>query len=146
MTFHSEDDVREWLRAASEGRVWWFENKRGGTFGFPDAMVVHEGRAVFLELKIMEGGCIMAHPSQLNVVRGLRAAGLGAAFLCGVKGGSWLRLLGPGALERVSETAGFGGRQRYRCAESDGSGEFYGSSLPEILGVLDGNDFPGSFR
>lgn len=145
MTFHSEDDVREWLRVASEGRVWWFENKRGGTFGFPDAMVVHERRAVFLELKIIEGGCMMAHPSQLNVVRELRAAGLHAALLGGVKGGSRLRLLGPWAIERVSETAGFGGRQRYKCAEDDGSGGFDGSNLDEILGALAGNLFPGSF-
>ena len=143
--FRSEGDVRKWLQAASEGRVWWFENKRGGTFGFPDAMVVHEGRAMFLELKIIEKGCVTANPSQLNVVRELRSVGLHAAFLCGLKGGSSLRLLGPGALKRASETAEFGGRQRYECAESDGRGEFDGSSLSDILGALGDNLFPGSF-
>lgn len=143
--FRSEDGVRKWLHAASGGEVWWFENKLGGTFGFPDAMVVHEGRAMFLELKIIEKGHLTAHPSQLNVLWGLRSAGLHAAFLCGLKGGSSLRLLGPGAVKRVSETAGFGGRQRYECAESDGRGEFDGSSLSEILGELSDNLFPGSF-
>lgn len=145
MMFQSEDDVREWLRAASGSEVWWFENKRGGTFGFPDAMVVHGFAPMFLELKIIEGGHIKAHPSQLNVVRELRSAGLHAAFLGGVKGGSSLRLLGPGALKRASETAGFGGRQRYKCAEGNGRGEFDGSSLSAILGALAENIFPGSF-
>lgn len=146
MTFQSEDDVREWLRAASGGEVWWFENKRGGTFGFPDAMLVHRGVPMFLELKIIDGGHLVAHPSQLNVVQGLRSVGLHAAFLGGVKGGSSLRLLGPGALKRASETAGFGDRQRYKCAESDGRGESEGSSLDKILCVLADNDFPGSFE
>lgn len=145
MTFRSEDDVREWLREASWSEVWWFENKRGGTFGFPDAMVVHGSTPMFLELKIIEDGHVTAHPSQLNVVRGLRSAGLHAAFLGGVKGESSLRLLGPGALKRASETAGFGGRQRYKCAEPLFGSEFDGSSLSAILGALAGNLFPGSF-
>lgn len=143
MIFQSEEDVREWLRRASGGEVWWFENKRGGTFGFPDAMAVHERRAVFLELKIIEDGCLTAHPSQLNVMQEIRSAGVHAAFLGGLKGGSSLRLLGPGALWRMSETAGFGGRQRYECAEVGGCGEFDGSSLDDILGALADKSFPG---
>lgn len=148
--FKSEDDVREWLRAASGGRVWWFENKRGGTFGFPDAMVVHEGRAVFLELKIIEEGCLMAHPSQLNVVRELRAAGLGAAFLCGVKEkkspDGRLILIGPEALERASANKRIGGRHKYKATLEGKKGLFSGSNLYRILDALAGNDFPGSFR
>ena len=138
MIFQSEDDVREWLRTASGGEVWWFENKRGGTFGFPDAMVVHEGRAMFLELKIVEGGCIMAHPSQLNVVRELRAAGLCAAFLCGVKRkaahGGRLLLAMPEELERVSTNKRFGGRHKYQIVgRRENDRIFSGSEFSKIM-------------
>lgn len=136
--FQSEGNVREWLRAASGGKVWWLENKRGGTFGFPDAMVVHEGRPVFLELKIAEGGCIEAHPSQLNVVQGLRAAGLGAAFLCGVRSHAAhdgrLLLVMPDELERVSANKRFGGRHKYQIAgKREAERVFSGSEFYRIL-------------
>lgn len=136
--FQSEGDVREWLREASGGKVWWFENKRGGTFGFPDAMVVHGGRPVFLELKIAEGGCVEAHPSQLNVVRELRAVGLDAAFLCGVKSKRFLAgrllLVMPDELERVSANKRFGGRHKYQITrEREGERAFSGSEFYKIL-------------
>lgn len=136
VTFNSEADVRKWVKASGLP-VWWFENKRGGTFGFPDAMVVHGGRPVFLELKIIEGGCLMAHPSQLNVVRGLRAAGLDAAFLCGVRDRSLdegLLLVMPEELERVSTNKGFGGRHKYQIARKRGAERvFSGSEFYRIL-------------
>lgn len=136
--FQSEGDVREWLRAASGGKFWWFENKRGGTFGFPDVMVAHEGRAVFLELKIAEGGCIVAHSSQLNVVRELRSAGLGAAFLCGVRDEKSLDrrllLVMPDELERVSTNKRFGGRHKYQIARKrEAECVFSGSEFYRIL-------------
>lgn len=136
--FKSEGDVREWLRAASGGKVWWFENKRGGTFGFPDAMVVHEGRPVFLELKIAEEWRFEAHPSQLNVVRDLRSAGLDSAFLCGVRGqrslDGRLLLVMPDELERVSANKRFGGRHKYQIARKrEAERAFAGSEFYRIL-------------
>jgi len=148
MIFSCEGDVRRWLRAKAQGGVWWIENGRGGTFGFPDAVVSHSGRAVFLELKIMDRGKIEAHPSQLNAVDGLRRDGLPAAFLCGVKGaesdGQSLRLLGSGALRRASEHVKVG-RQTYECTAGDLEGVFSGSDLDAILESLVKNDFPGGF-
>lgn len=141
--FQSEGDLREWLRMASEGKVWWFENKRGGTFGFPDAMVVHEGRPVFLELKVAEGGCVEAHPSQLNVVRELRMAGLDAAFVCGVRGerspDRRLLVVMPEELERVSANERFGGRHKYQITRERGAERVFSGS--EFYGILEAARF-----
>ena len=144
MIFRSEGDVRRWLRKAAS-RVWWFENKRGGSFGFPDSMVIHLGRPVFVELKLEECWHVEAHPSQLNVVQELRAAGAAAAFLAGRKGAGELALFGPGAMERVGHTSGFGGRTRYSLIKAGGGRLFDGSSVIEILGAIERNDFPDSF-
>ena len=57
MIFRRETDVRRWLKQQFKDRVYWVEQARGGTNGFPDALVVLDCEGAFLvpvELKCSE--------------------------------------------------------------------------------------------
>ena len=115
--FKAEADVRRWLEARVS-RVWWVENKRGGTFGFPDAIAVGKTALWFLELKLaVRSGAqitIKARPAQMVVLRQLVGAGLNAGILFGIKGEKEVFLSVPDDYVRTSEVAGFGRPQTYK--------------------------------
>lgn len=98
MKFKSEQDLRAWLRKKFE-RVWWIENKRGGTFGLPDCFVVCRGRAVFLELKLARlrkgtGWVIDLAPAQRLAFLELRRAGVEVWIVAALQGTSEIGALG----------------------------------------------------
>lgn len=128
-----ESEVRRWLKqhiAAKGRRVWWFENKVGGSMGFPDALVCIHARAVFLELKhVSLGGrgreVVEAAPGQLRRLEELRAEGLDAWILCGSEDGM-IKVTLPLLMKRVGESKSIGGRKAYcitrwlcSCRKSD---------------------------
>lgn len=146
MSFSSESEVREWLRRSCRNagaKVWWIENGKGGTFGFPDSVVEWRGSALFIELKVVEAGCIEAHPSQMNVVREMQEKGLNAAFLCGVKrvgvSPRKLKVLAPDDLVRASAHKKIGGRNRYKMASRGVGMTFDEFQVRDILDAIAGN-------
>jgi hypothetical protein len=121
--FKSEDDVRKMIKKKAH-RVWWVENKRGGTEGFPDAVIAAMGRPIFAELKIAEryhlGGWKMEiAPTQLNVLRDMRNSGFRAMIIAGIAGTEIVGVINTidrlMAIERISETVGTGRRGLYRA-------------------------------
>ena len=85
------------------GAVYWIESKRGGTFGFPDALVAIKGHLIPAELKRSEAGSYTElwsedrtvvkrfwkphlRPSQVAVGRRLFVDGVEALVIVGVRG------------------------------------------------------------
>jgi len=122
MRFRTEADVRRALKAAADA-VWWVENKRGGTPGFPDAVAVIGRRAAFLELKLAESDRFKAAPAQINVLRDLRRAGQPAWILAGIAGTGRLWAAGPDGVTRLGLSSGVGRRVVYRAERFDFEGE-----------------------
>ena len=135
--FKTENDVRRWLK--NHGPVWWVENKRGGSAGFPDAIAARGGKALFLELKLAssrEGGgwTMEAAPAQILALRGLDAAGLEAWVVAGVEGTTVLGALKAGrGLTRLSDSKGVGRRGLYWAEKWDISW-LVGDPWPEKIG------------
>lgn len=152
--FRSEDDVRRWLKKKAP-HVWWIENKRGGTFGMPDAVVpLPGGRIAWLELKLIRLNArgertIVAEAAQLNIVREMRSLGLNAWFMGGVEGENRLEFFGNEILipqksgksgtSRNAESVKIGGKNTYRFRNVSGKyepgtifGIFGGSGFDEI--------------
>lgn len=97
--FANEGKVRDLLRKALKRRVYWIENRRGGTHGMPDAVVGTSRGALFIELKVgvIGEGCIRfrADAKQPLVGRQMIEAGLDVAWLIAEKGGRRLLWTGP---------------------------------------------------
>ena len=142
--FKTEAGVRAWLKREADA-VWWVENKRGGTAGFPDAIVSFRGVLMFFELKLAEGRRFKAAPAQINLVRQLRKFGHPAFIVGGVAGTRNLWAAEPEMVKRVGSSSGAGRRVVYETGafsvESE-SGQF----MHEIHAVVRGVKKPSSMK
>lgn len=115
--FSRENDVRRWL--CKHRKVWWVENKLGGSAGFPDAVVAGQRGAVFLELKLARprgptGWVVEASPAQALALQTMSAAGLTAWLVAGIQGTRQLGALEGGAgMVRLGSSCRSGGRKAY---------------------------------
>lgn len=93
MPFRDEGDMRKWLRRKESKLVLWVEAKRGGTHGFPDAVVIDDGRVIFVELKVgalNEAGLVefqMANSQRIVLADIAKAGGEAIVFVGEVGGG-----------------------------------------------------------
>lgn len=90
MIINQEDDVRAWVREASEGKARWIEPALGSTAGLPDCWVPVDGRCVHLELKcgwIKKGELrFTVRPEQKRELLRMVEDGVPVGLLVGVKG------------------------------------------------------------
>ena len=95
----SEKDVRTWVRHLGLPAVW-VEAAFGGTFGFPDCVLVPaDGIPRFCELKVGDLTDERYHfelrPAQRKVLRGMQDAGLLVRLIVGVRGTQSVAILEP---------------------------------------------------
>ena len=135
--FKTEEGVRAWLKREAD-RVWWVENKRGGTFGFPDSVAWAGGALMFLELKLSEGGVFKAAPAQINVLRQLNEANQPAWIVGGVKNTDEMWVASFDGVARIGSSKGIGNRVPYMVervkVEADSSSMM--SSLVKLVSCV----------
>lgn len=90
-----ESDVRAWLKDVAGDRVFWIENKGGGTVGMGDALLAVGGKLVPLELKF---DTFALRPAQRNVAQRMMDLGIQTYVLSGTADGrlwitTWTELL-----------------------------------------------------
>lgn len=76
MVFHKETDLRRWFKRQFPQQVFWIENRIGGSFGFPDALLGYRQRLIPFEFKLgrkKENGLWVfdLRPSQYEKIRNL---------------------------------------------------------------------------
>lgn len=93
MIYSNESDVRKIVRQLfGKDRIFWHESSAGGTTGFPDCEIAHEGFLWPVELKAgdvrIEDGMWMPtlRPGQMQVARRLRDCGVMAIVVVGALG------------------------------------------------------------
>jgi len=95
----SEDDVRAFVRQASEGKARWVEPGLGSTNGLPDCWVPFEGKQVHLELKVgrIQGGklCFRMRPEQRREIRAMLEDGVPVGLAVGLLGTKSIIFLPP---------------------------------------------------
>lgn len=92
--FGSEQDVRRWAWGNLMGEKWWIENKSGGSFGFTDLVIAHDGVSGMIELKLGEwsteksgfGIKFSIRAAQLGTLRALARERVPSGVLVGIAG------------------------------------------------------------
>lgn len=141
--FKNENDVRKAVREKAIS-VWWIENKRGGTAGFPDCVACFvRGEGCFIELKLVSGHengalSVEAAPQQLRIVEELLEAGMKAFFLGGLKGSQDVGIWPPRAMKRVGKSGRIGARVRYDLNPTEivWIGDFVGKTGSDLMGLV----------
>lgn len=92
MKFNTEANIRKWVKEAYPNRAFFVEASRGGTAGFPDAVIFRAfGNPTFLELKLgaldRKGNVTLKFtPGQPKILRRLFDLGADVKIAIGIKG------------------------------------------------------------
>lgn len=98
MVFHKEIDLRRWFKRQFPKQVFWLENRIGGSFGFPDALLGYRQRLIPFEFKIgkkKENGLwsFNLRPTQYETIRNLSNLGIQVFILIANKEGKEIGLI-----------------------------------------------------